>query len=98
MHPQRKSASRQRSMRAVLLAIFAMSFASCQTPSGKPTHCVTKEEYPNYALIAEQKYLVHQTDLVTGRATRFVEYAEWVAYLQERCMGINAFRGEGGAE
>lgn len=74
--------------------ISTMMLASCVTiHSTTPAHCVTKDEWPNYAEVARQKYEIHKP--VNGRPTENIEYAERVSMLEGRCLGINAIRGEG---
>ena len=76
------------------LVIFVMMLSSCATTgTGKPAHCVTKKEFPNYAAVARSKQEIHQPN-ASGVATKHTEYAARVSQLEGRCKGINAFRGE----
>ncbi len=83
-----------RSTSTLLLAISMMMLASCGTPgTGKPAHCVTKEQFPNYYKVARSKLEIHKPDM-NGAATQHIEYASRVAQLEGRCQGINALRDE----
>jgi len=71
-----------------------MMLPSCASlGTGKPAHCVTKQEFPNYTAVAASKIEIHEPDL-NGVPTEHVEYAARVSQLEGRCVGINALRGE----
>ena len=86
--------STKRSTITILSAISLMMLPSCATlGTGKPGHCMTKAEFPNYAAVAKSKRAIHRPDL-NGVPTKHVEYAARVAQLEGRCKGINALRDE----
>ena len=88
------SVNTRQSISTLLLAISTMMPMSCASlGTSKPAHCITKIEFPNYALVAASKRATHKPDM-NGVPTEHVEYAARVAQLEGRCVGINALRGE----
>lgn len=78
-------------------AIWMMISLGCATGkigSGVPLHCTTKDEWANYAVVADQKVYLFHVDQATGLVTRFVELRDRVDYLESYCVGVNAYRGE----
>jgi hypothetical protein len=89
--------ARTRPWLAVLAAICAAQLTGClSVVSGVPSHCKAIDELHNLDLIDDQKMTIFSPNEDTGRATRFIDLAERIDYLEARCVGINAFRGEGG--
>ena len=70
-----------------------MTMLSCETFRGAPKHCVTKSEHFLYADVVASKRAIHEYD-ENGVASKHTAYADRVAYLEGRCVGINAIRGE----
>jgi hypothetical protein len=64
------------------------------TPTAEepPAHCLTKDEWPHYDYVAEQKVAVFKPDR-RGRPSVHIEFADRVDYLESVCTGINAYRG-----
>ncbi len=61
--------------------------------SGVPAHCITVNEYPQAQTVDDQRLWIFAPDSA-GEATRFREFAIRDDYLEARCRGINAYRGE----
>jgi hypothetical protein len=83
----------KRSATTLLVVTSLMMLTSCNgIMRGKPKHCTTKEEWPNYWEIVVQKREAHQVSDTTP--TEFIEYAARVSYLEGVCKGINGYRND----
>ena len=93
-----KNGSRKRL--GVVLAVACCALLSvssgCRTiPIGTPEHCIEEDEFTVSHIVDTQAVFVFKPDVITGQPTRFTELAIRFDYLEARCAGINAFRGDG---
>ena len=79
---------------AIFCALCSGPLSGCAGPSsGTPAHCVLPTEYVQGPIVDAQRVYIFAPDKA-GTATRFREFAIRDDYLEARCRGINAFRGE----
>jgi hypothetical protein len=93
-----RSASRSRSVNAwaagcfVLCAVTTSGCAGTRI-TGTPEHCIEEDEFTVSNVVDQQMIVVFKPD-EDGQPTRLRELAIRIDYLEARCYGINAYRGE----
>jgi hypothetical protein len=93
---KRKNASRSRYAAAwaiVLSVPFAVASGCAGVVTGVPEHCIEEDEFIVSDTVDAQLIAITKPD-ENGQPTRFREIAIRLDYLEARCYGINAFRGE----
>ncbi len=89
-----KSSTTGKAATGLTLCAVMLSAGCNGVSSGLPAHCIGKDEYSQGPLVTAQKVHIFQYDEATGSPARFGELAYRIDYLEAKCRGINAFRGE----
>ncbi len=86
--------TRRSRVAAALISLLLAPVVGCvNVVSGVPSRCLTIEEDPREEIITEQALMIFKPD-EDDRPTRFAALADRLDYLEGRCYGINAFRGD----